>query len=455
MDKTIFRAYDIRGIYPSQINEDFVYKFGQAFGTRIKEEGQTFTVIGYDNRESSKPLFESLSKGINASGVDVICLGFCTTPMYYFSWHHLKAKSGIMITASHNPKEYNGLKFSFNGIYNAHGQEVVAFYDYIVEGNFAIGSGKTTFYDIKQDYLNCIFKNIHFGKRKLKAVFDVGNASGSVVIKDVLEQLNIDYIPLYFESDPNFPNHHPDPSVPKNLVDLINTVKQEKADVGFALDGDADRIGMVDENGQIIEADKIMIIAIRDILNNLKDKRILYDVKCSKTLEDEIIKLKGKPILSRTGNSYLRATIAKENILFGGEFSGHIFFNDKFLGYDDGIYVALRMLEILSKTNKKCSELLDGINHYYSTEELKIPADDNIKFKVINDLIHQAKGDNEDVIDIDGCKVIYDDGFALIRVSNTGPIITARFEGKTKKRRDELQDYWLEKTKALIKKYSN
>ncbi len=454
MDKTIFRAYDIRGIYPTQINKDFAYQLGKAFGTIIKEKGQKFTVIGYDNRETSKPIFKSLSQGINDTGIDVINLDLCTTPMYYFAWHHLKAQSGIMITASHNPKEYNGFKLSFNGIYNAHGEQIEDFRDFIYKKKFAEGSGVVKQYNIKPPYLKYLFKDLQFGERKLKVVFDAGNGTATAVIQDVLNLMNIDYIPLYFESDPDFPNHHPDPSVPKNMLDLSQTVIKEKADVGFAYDGDADRIGMVNEKGEIIEADKIMIIVVRNIIDNLKDKRILFDVKCSKALEDEIKKLGGIPILSRTGNSYLRAAVARENIKFAGEFSGHIFFNDRFLGYDDSIYASLRIIEILSNTPKKCSELLAGINHYYSTEEIKVKTPDKIKFKIIDEITKIGKMSNHEVITLDGCKVIYEDGFALIRASNTGPNITVRFEALTEKRLNELKDYWLDELHKLLKKIS-
>jgi len=454
MEKSIFRAYDIRGIYPDQIDQDFAYQLGRGFGSIIKQKKQTFTVVGYDNRKSSVPLFESLCKGINDAGIDVINLGLVTTPMYYFAWHHLKARSGIMITASHNPQNYDGFKFSFNGIYNAHDQDIEDFYCFLTAKKFTSGKGNNEFYDIKPHYLNYLLKDINFGKRPLKVVFDVGNGTGAVVIKDFLDRLNIDYIPLFFESDPSFPNHQPDPSDYKTLNTLRETVKKEKADVGFALDGDADRIGMVDEKGDIISVDKIMIIIIRNILDNLDDKRILFDVKCSKALEDEIIKLGGTPVLSRTGNSYLRAAIANENILFGGEYAGHVFFNDRFLGYDDGLYVALRLMEILSNSNKKASELLAGINHYHTTPEIKIAAPDNIKFKVVEEIVSFAKTiEHQKLITIDGCKIIFNDGFALIRASNTGPNITLRFEASSQKQLEERKTFWSEKTKEFIKKH--
>lgn len=452
MEQAIFRAYDIRGCYPEQINEDFAYLLGKGFGSIIKQANQTFTVVGYDNRASSIPIFQALSRGINDAGVDVINLGLVTTPMYYFAWHELQAKSGIMITASHNPANYNGFKFSFNGIYNAHGEEITNFYHFLQKQNFTSGKGVTSNFDIKPAYLNFLAKDLNLNNQPLKFVFDAGNGTTATIIKDVLERLKINYVPLFFQSDPTFPNHHPDPSVHNNLKTLQATVIKEQATAGFAFDGDGDRIGMVDEKGDIIEADKIMIIAIRDIMNKITDKRILFDVKCSKALGDEIKKLGGKPVLSRTGNSYLRAKIANDNILFGGEYSGHIFFNDRFPGYDDAIYVALRLIEILSKSEQKPSVLLENINHYYATDEIKITAPDNIKFEVIKQITNKARTHDtpQEVITIDGCKIIYQDGFALIRASNTGPNITLRFEATTQEKLLELQDFWTEETKNLV-----
>ena len=435
-----------------QINENVAYKIGQAFGTIIKKNNQKFTIVGYDNRKSSPNLFKYLSKGIIDTGVDVINVGVCTTPMCYFAWHHFKAKSGITITASHNPKEYNGFKFSLNGIYNTHDEEIQMFKDVVKSNEFEKGEGRIIEKDIKKDYVDFLFKNLNFGKKKLKIVFDAANGTASVIIKDVLKRLNVESIPIFCESDSDFPNHHPDPSVHKNLKDLIKTVLREKADAGFAFDGDGDRIGLIDEKGNIIEPDKIMIIAIRSIIDQLEDKRFIFDIKSSKALEDEIIKLKGIPILSRTGSSYLRSAIATKNIKFGGEYAGHIYFNDRFYGYDDAIYVALRLIEILSYTEKKCSQLLDGINHYYSTPEMKMSVPDNEKFHLIKKITSFAETLPYKIITIDGCKVIYDDGFALIRVSNTGPNLTFRFEATNQKKLKEIEKFWLGKTKEFYTK---
>lgn len=445
----IFRAYDIRGIYGTELTDKDAYKMGLAFGTMLRKSNKDTTVVGYDNRVSSISLFNALTKGITETGVNVINIGLVTTPMYYYSWYLFKSTSGIMITASHNPKEYNGLKISFNGVFNAYGEFIEEFRDFIKAGIFAIGNGEIINEDIKDRYIEFVTSSINLGSNKVKVVVDSGNGTSSIIIKEVLDKLNIDYIPLYTDSNPDFPNHHPDPSVSANMKKLSETVIETKADVGFAYDGDADRIGLVDEFGKFINIDYFMIIIIRNIINKIEDKRILFDLKCSKSLEDEIIKLGGTPIQYRTGNSYLRAKIAGDNIVFGGELAGHVFFNDKFPGYDDGIYASLRMIEILSHTDKTVSELLDGVNHYYSTEELKMPAADNIKFMLVDKIKEYCVSKNYRVLDIDGCKAIFDDGFALVRASNTGPNLTLRFEAKTKERLIEIQNEFESKLKEI------
>jgi phosphomannomutase / phosphoglucomutase len=439
MNETIFRAYDIRGIYDTELTTDLAFKIGQAFGSKLVNQNKKETIVGYDTRVSSIPLFKALTKGITSTGINVINIGLVTTPMYYYAWHLLKIESGIMITASHNPKEYNGFKISFNGINNAYGDEIQEFKNQIKEGNFKTGKGKIITKKIKKDYINFLLKDVKLGKKKIKVVVDAGNASATIVIKDILNKFKVKYIPLYFKNDPTFPNHHPDPSVPENLKDLSEAVIKHKADIGFAYDGDADRLGLVDNEGKMINIDHFMIVIIRNIINNFEDKRILYDVKCSKSLEDEIIKLGGTPFLSRTGNSYLRAAIAKEQMKFGGELSGHVFFNDKFPGYDDGIYASLRMMEILSNSDRNIKQLMEGIEHYEATPEIKVRVTEDTKFSIVESVKQYAKEKNYNLIDIDGAKIIFEDGFALVRASNTGPNLTLRFEAKTKDRLYNIQ----------------
>lgn len=439
----IFREYDIRGIQDKDLNPDIAYTIGRSFGTILKNLNQTRTVVGYDNRPTSPAYATSYIQGILDCGINVYNLGLVTTPMYYFSWSYLGVSSGTMITASHNPKEYNGFKVSFNGIHNACGKEVTQLYTVIQNGKFSDDQGSVEQKNIKNAYLDFLTESIHLGNRKPKIVVDCGNGTPSIIIRDVFKKLGIEFIPLFCDSDPTFPNHTPDPSVNEYMVQLQAKVKAEQADLGIGLDGDGDRVGFVDEQGNLIHSDYFLIIAARNILPKLEDKRVLYDIKCTKSLEDEIKKLGGIPIQNRTGNSYLRKRVAEDNIPLGGEYSGHVCFNDKFPGYDDGIYAGLRMIEILSHTDKTMSQLLDGITHYESTPELIIHTEEDKKQQVVEKVKKYCEQKQYSIITLDGVKAIFDDGFALVRASNTGPNISARFEATTKQRVEELQTEFL------------
>ena len=439
VNKLMFREYDIRGIYNEDIDEEVSYLIGRAFGSNLKRMGKTETLVGYDNRISSPIIEENLVKGITESGVNVVRLGLVTTPMYYYGWDLLNIKCGVMITASHNPKEYNGFKFSYNGIHNAYGKDVYNLYDTIINKNFTSGNGTITNKDIKSEYIKLLWENIELGNRKLKVVYDCGNGTTSIVAKEVFNNPNIEFIPIFADSNPEFPNHHPDPCVEENLAYLKKKVLETHADVGIAFDGDGDRVGVVDEKGNMVEIDKYMIIIWRDIYNKVKNKKCLFDIKCSKALEDELIKLGVEPVCYRSGNSYTKAMSVEGNFPFSGEYSGHVFFRDKFPGYDDGIYAGLRLIEILSKTNKTVSELLLGINNYYSTKELKMKVNDEIKFDIINKVKEYCLSKNYKILTIDGVKALFDDGSAVVRASNTGPNITMRYEAKTNERLNEIE----------------
>lgn len=442
INKNIFRGYDIRGLYPQDIDKNVAYKIGRSFGSYIKGNK---CVVGHDNRYSSEELTNALIKGMNESGVDVYYIGLCTTPMYYYACLNYKIEAGIMVTASHNPKDDNGFKIAFENYLNAKGQEIIDFRDFTFKENFKTGNGKIIKKDIKEEYYKLIKNSIDLGNRKLKVIVDCANATTSYFAKELYQRFNIDLTMLFDEPDPSFPNHHPDPCVEKNMTILKQKVKEGHYDLGIGFDGDGDRVGIVDELGNHIGIDKFMIIIARDILPKQTDKRFLFDVKCSKALEDEIIKLGGQPIQYRTGNSYLKNKIKLDNIPFGGEYSGHLFFNDKFPGFDSGMYAGLRLIEILSKTDKTVSQLLDGINNYYSTEELKFDSTDQTKFEVIEKLKKQYP----EALTLDGIKMVYDDGFALVRASNTGPTITARFEALTQERLKELENEFVTKIKEL------
>ena len=442
INQTIFRAYDIRGIYEEQITNETAYILGKSFGSYVKLRGKTEVLVGYDNRLSSPVLADNLIKGLLESGVDVTSLGLVTTPMYYFARQHLNKWAAVMITASHNPSNHNGFKISFDENGNAAGEEIIAFRDFTNKGDFSTGEGKLSTYDIKDEYVNLIVNNLKINKN-IKAVFDCGNGTVSVIIKEILDKLNVTYDLLYCDSDSTFPNHHPDPSVSENLVDIQKRVVELGYDIGIALDADGDRVRIIDEKGNIINSDVFMIIMYRYLNNNLKVRKALYDVKCSKALVDELEKLGLEQIMYRTGNSYMYRKMHEENLEFAGEYSGHMWFGDRFYGFDDGLYAGLRMIEVLSNTDKKMSELYNDINVYYSTDELKINTTEENKYKIVEEVKKYAIGKNYKYNDIDGIRVEFSDGWALIRYSNTGPVISARFEANSNERLKEITDEFM------------
>ena len=441
INKNIFRGYDIRGVYPTDLNAYVAYTIGKSYGTHIKSLGKNKCVIGYDNRYSSVELTDNLIKGILETGVNVVKLGLVTTPMYYYACIKLEIPSGIMVTASHNPKDDNGFKMAFDERGNARGEMIEEFRDFTLKGEFANGTGTLSEYDIKLEYLELMKNSITMGNRKLKVIVDLANATTTCVAPEILSLFpNLDFEIMYGDSDSSFPNHHPDPCVEENLEALKKRVLETKADLGIGYDGDGDRVGFIDESGNYIATDKFMIIVVRDLINKVENKKFLYDVKCSKSLEDEIRRLGAEPICYRVGNSYTKAAVIDNKLPFGGELSGHVYFNDKFPGFDSGIYASLRMMEILSNTDKNASELLEGINNYYSTPELKFASPDEKKNGVVFEIENYCLGRGYDILTIDGIRVTFEDGWALVRVSNTGPNITARFEATTKERLESIKD---------------
>ena len=440
LNKYIFRGYDIRGVYPTDLNSDVSYIIGKSFGTYVKRLGHFTVIVGRDNRYSSDTIAESLIKGIMDTGVNVVDLGLCTTPMYYYACIKLSNPTGIMVTASHNPKDDNGYKFAFDERGNARGEMIEEFRDFTFKEDFDSGSGLLARYNIRNEYLELFKKSLNFGNKKVKVVIDLGNGTTSCIAKDVYSMFPIDLDILFGDSDPTFPNHHPDPCVEKNLEALKKRVLETHADVGLAFDGDGDRLGVISEKGEFIPTDKYMIIIIRDIIDKVEKKEFLYDVKCSKALTDEIEKLGAKGICYRTGNSYTKAKVKDDNLPFGGELSGHVYFNDKWPCFDSGLYAGLRLLEILSHTDKTVTELLDGISKYYSTEELKFPSSDDKKFQIVDKIKDYALSKKYDVNTIDGIRVTFDYGWALVRCSNTGPNITARFEADTVENLEKIKN---------------
>lgn len=444
IDPIIFRAYDLRGIFPSQLNEETAYIIGQSFGSFALNQDISKVIVGHDNRLSSVALEEALVKGLLSTGINVTKLGLITTPMFYYARIKLNTWAGLMITASHNPKEYNGFKISLTNIGNMAGGEIEEFRDFTLKNNFVHGSGELTAYDIRSDYLKLIKDSLQFGSKKIKAVIDCGNGICSTIVKEMLDNTPIEYDLLYCESDGSFPNHHPDPSISANLVDLQKRVVELGYDLGIAVDADGDRVRIVDGSGNIINSDVLMIVFYRNLNNNLKKRLAIFDVKCSRTLIDELIKLDIEPLMWRTGNSYLYRKANQENVDFAGEFSGHIFFRDRFPGIDDALYAGLRLAEILSKSDQAVADLYQGINHYYSTDEMKIRVTEETKFLIIDQIKAYATSKKYDYIDIDGIRINFVDGWALIRASNTGPDITMRYEANTEIRLNEIKKEFAE-----------
>lgn len=456
INPNIYRGYDIRAIYGEDLNVDVAYTIGYAYGKYIINEGYNSCVIGYDNRSSSIPLYDALTTGIITAGnIEVKTIGLCTTPMYYYAQIYLNdgknMMPGIMITASHNPKEYNGFKMSLNDFGNACGKMIQDFRVFVentskklLEDKDLNIKGYIKEYDIRDGYMNLVKKSIDMGNKKIKVVLDTANGTASIIAKELYSIFeNIELIPLYIESDPNFPHHHPDPSVESNNADLKKAVVENNANLGIGIDGDGDRVGIIDENGKMIYIDFLAIIIWRDLMSKVKNKHALFDVKCSKSLPDEITKLGGIPVCYRTGNSYMKAKMREGNFAFGSELSGHVFFNDKWPNIDDGLYAGLRVIEILSKTDKNLSKLLEGVNRYYSTPEIIIKSSDEEKFEIIEKIKKYCVNKNYKVNDIDGVRAEFENGWALVRASNTGPNITARFEGKTEEDMKSIENEFM------------
>ena len=449
--ESMFREYDIRGVYNEDLNAEVAYNIGRAFGTKLREKNILSTVVGYDNRLSSVELEENLVKGLIECGINVKRLGLATTPMCYFAANYLGVNSSMMITASHNPKEYNGFKFSYNGVHNAYGKDVMEIYNLIESGKFIDGKGSFEDVSIRDAYIDLLTSKLDFGDRKVKVVYDPGNGTGSVIAKDVFKKLDkyIDYSSICDVSDGSFPLHHPDPCVEENLDMLKAEVKKVHADVGIGYDGDADRVGFVSEKGTFIEIDKFLAIMWDYLYDKVDKKECLYDVKCSKTLEDELNKLGVKGVEYRTGNSYTRAASASGDYPLSGELSGHVYFRDRWPGYDDGIYVGMRLIEMISNSDKPLSSYLENLEKYYSTPEIKVKVTDETKFEIVNKMKEYCESKNYNFITIDGVKVKFDDGFALVRASNTGPNITMRFEAKTMEKLNIYQNEF----ETELKKY--
>ena len=430
MNKAIFRQYDIRGHADRDLTDDTVRLIGQAFGTYVQEQGSNEVLVGRDNRLSSDRLHKMLLNGLLDSGCHVIDIGLVVTPILYFAREHFGISGGVMITGSHNPPEENGFKLAY-GEGTIYGDQIIKLRDMITANKLCSGSGTLQVRDVVDSYLQMLADKIKLGGRPLKVVVDCGNGTASLFAEKILKNWGCEVIPLYCESDGSFPNHHPDPVKTANLLQLKKTVLKNKADLGVAYDGDADRIGVVDDQGNVVWGDKLMCLFWREILAKHPEALAIVEVKCSQALVDEIKRLGGKPVFYKTGHSLIKAKMKETGAVFTGEMSGHMFFADEYYGYDDALYATGRLLRILSQQDKPLSQLLADLPHYYSTAETRIPCPDEKKFQVVNNLVEQFRQQYE-VIDIDGVRVLFDDGWGLVRASNTQPVLVARCEAKTK-----------------------
>lgn len=437
MNTNIFREYDIRGIVGEQLTDETVAILGKALGTFFYQNGAKRIALGYDARESSPRFRDLVSRGFSETGCDTVLIGMVPTPVLYHAVFTKDVDGGVMITGSHNPSNHNGFKICL-GKSTLFGSQIQEIKDIALAGEFAAGSGTVESIEVLEDYIADIVSNIGLGPRKLKAVVDGGNGMGGVTGVPVYERLGVELVKLFIEPDSTFPNHHPDPTVTENLQDMIAAVREHNADVGIAFDGDGDRIGVVDETGRIIWGDELMILLSRTILATRPGSTIIAEVKCSQNLFDDIKKNGGTAVMERAGHSLIKASMKKTGAVLAGEMSGHIFFADRFYGFDDATYAGARLLEILSKTDKKLSELFEGIPETFSTPELRVDCADERKFDIVAAIAEHFSKTHK-VITIDGARIIFEHGWGLVRASNTQAILVMRFEADTEKHLSDIR----------------
>ncbi len=433
---TIFREYDIRGIVDQDLDAGVVETLGRAMGTYFLARGKREIAMGRDCRLSSPGYAAALAKGLLATGCNVTDLGVVPTPLLYFCVYFKNKEAGVMITGSHNPPEHNGFKM-MSGRDSLAGPDIQEIYGIVKEGRFARGSGVRTDYDLVPEYREYIKSNVKIA-RPLKVVVDAGNGTGGVVAVPVFRDLGFDVVDIFCDMDGRFPNHHPDPTLPDAMKDLIAKVAETGADLGIAYDGDADRIGVVDDKGAIIWGDQLMIVFARDILASRPGATIISEVKASKVLYDEIERLGGKPVMWKTGHSLIKKKIKESGAVLAGEMSGHIFFADRWFGFDDAIYASLRLLEILARSKEKLSDMLAGLPKTFTTPEIRVYASDEVKFRIVDEVRKELEK-NHPVISIDGVRALFPKGWGLVRASNTQALLVLRFEGETREDLEAIQ----------------
>jgi phosphomannomutase/phosphoglucomutase len=448
MNSYIFREYDIRGVVEEDFHDDIVELLGKGVGTYIREKNGKIITLSGDVRLSTPHLKEVFAKGVISTGVDVVDLGIIPTPTNYYSMFILPINGAVQITGSHNPPDMNGFKITYNK-QAVYGTEIQYIREIIEKGRFAIGKGKISEKDILQDYIDMIVSKIKL-ERNLKVAMDCGNGTASLVASEIFKKLGCEVTELFCEVDGTFPNHHPDPTVLENLTDLIDKVKRERYDFGVAFDGDADRIGIIDDKGRVLWADYIMILFLDEIIKE-KETTIIFDVKCSQALEEAILEKGGKPLMWKTGHSLIKQKMKEEKAPFAGEMSGHLFFGDDYFGYDDAIYVAARFAQMISRGIKPLSKKINRLPRYYSTPEMRLECENDAeKFAITKKAVEYFKN-HYDCINVDGVRIKFGDGWGLVRASNTQPVIVTRFEAKTEERLDEIKKLVLGKLKEFGK----
>ena len=448
----LFREYDLRGIVGTELTENTAEQLGRAYATYAAGHGVKTVSLGRDGRLSSPALHKSLLNGLLAGGLDVIDIGICSSPLLYFSLFNLPVDGGIMITGSHNAAEYNGFKICI-GKTAIHGEDIQRLRQVLEAGTFVSGTGRVSEHPIIPDYLAYLKKSFaHVNAQRLHVVIDCGNGAASLVAKQALELLGCKVTGLYCDLDGRFPNHHPDPTVLDNLSDLMRAVRAHNADMGIGYDGDADRIGAVDEQGEVLWGDRLLVIYARDILAEKPGSTIISEVKASQSLYDDIAARGGRPVMWKTGHSLIKAKMKEESAVLAGEMSGHMFFADRYFGYDDAVYASCRLVEILAKKTTALSDLVADLPRTVVTPEIRVDLPDAVKFEVTRSIqakfaeylktrqeLGSAKLQLRDMITIDGVRAIFDDGWGLIRASNTQPALVLRFEASSTDRMNAIR----------------
>ena len=447
VDKSIFREYDIRGIVPDQINKRSIKIIAKAIAIKCHKELVDKVVLGRDGRLSGDNLLRSLSSELQSLGINVINIGVVTSPLLYFAAKKIKSKSGIMITGSHNPKNYNGFKIVINDspvsgieILNLISDEFT---------NFKNPGNEIVKKNIMDEYINEVISQADSSSQKMKIVVDCGNGSAGEIAPRLMRKLGHQVVELFCKIDGNFPNHHPDPGKIENLQDLIKLVKSEAADIGIAFDGDGDRLGVVSKKGDVIYPDQLMMIFSKEVLKNNPGKEIVFDVKCTNLLETIIKEAGGIPVMSPTGHFHIKNTLKKTNAPLAGEMSGHIFFNDQWYGFDDAHYSAFRLIEILKMSKISIDALVEDLPKAFSTPEMNLNVEENKKFQIVKDFTSKADFGTANKITIDGLRVNFEDGWGLLRASNTTPKLVLRFEANSPKRLNEIKNMFLTELKKI------